>query len=283
MNAKARQEVADFYANAIAGEREYQDMLRERALQTIRDNKTALSGIRDELKLRKEQSAAWAKESAEIMARLQGMQFIQDEEYVHGTWFRKAKVNKTMGSLAGKSYAELSQLLAQGKLEGDAKALVERLKELEQKGYDAEQAIKDLAAETAELLTGTTSSNLTDAFTQLFANGKPAAQDFADFFEETMQNAALSIFKNNVLAGMMEDFYKQFTEAATSGTGIDQTEFDALQKYFNDLSANASQLYDEFTKITGGNGLGNKSSSSTLKGAIQRELTESTASELTVS
>lgn len=281
MNAAARKEVADFYANAIAGEREYQDMLRERALQTIRDNKTALSGIRDELKLRKEQSAAWAKESAEIMARLQGMQFIKDEQYVHGTWFRKAKVNKTMGSLAGKSFAELSQLLAQGKLEGDAKALVERLKELEQKGYDAEQAIKDLAAETAELLTGTTSSNLTDAFTQLFANGKPAAQDFADFFEETMQNAALNIFKNNVLAGMMEDFYKQFTDAATSGTGIDQTEFDALQKYFNDLSANASQLYEEFTKITGGNGLGNKSSSSTLKGAIQRELTESTASELT--
>lgn len=171
MNAAARKEVSDFYANATSGEREYQDLLMGRRLATIKDNKVALQGIRDEIALRKSQTNEYSKEAAEIMAKLQGQQFIASETYKHGTWFKKATTNKTYASLAGMDFEQLSSLLAQGKLEGDAKALVERLKELEQKGYDAQQAMADLAKETAELFTGTTSDNLTTPLTKRFLTG----------------------------------------------------------------------------------------------------------------
>ena len=251
MNAAARKEVEDFYKNAIAGEREYQDLLKERELQTIRNNKIALQGIRDELALRQKQNAEYSKEADEIMAKLQGQSFIASESYTHGTWFRKAKVDKTYGSLTGKSFAELSQLLAQGKLEGDAKALVERLKELEQKGYDAEQAIADLAKETSELFTATTSDDLTNTLAQMFASGKTGAQDLADFFKQTMDNAALNIFKNKVLAGAMEKFYSEFDKAAQSGDELTSDEIATLNGLFTSLTGEALKKFEDFKKITG--------------------------------
>ena len=271
MNAAARKEVEDFYANAIAGEREYQDLLKERELQTIRNNKIALQGIRDELALRKSQNDAYTKEAAEIMAKLQSQSFIASETYTHGTWLRKAKVDKTYGSLQGKSFAELSNLLAQGKLEGDTKALVERLKELEQKGYDAEQAIADLAKETSELFTGTTSDNLTNTLAEMFASGKTSAQDLADFFKTSMDDAALSIFKNKVLAGAMEKFYAEFDKAAQSGEGLTSDEIATLNGLFTSLTGDALKKFEEFKKITGSDltGGGDTTSSGTLKGGIE--------------
>jgi TP901 family phage tail tape measure protein len=251
MNAAARKEVEDFYANAISGEREYQDLLKERELQTIRNNKIVLQGIRDEVALRKQQNDAYVKEAAEIMAKLQGQSYVSAETYKHGTWFRKASVDKTYSSLQGMNFEQLSQLLAQGKLEGDAKSLVERLKELEQKGYDAEQAIADLAKETSELFTGTTSDNLTNTLAQMFAEGKTSAKDLADFFKQTMDEAALSIFKNKVLAGAMEKFYAEFDKAAQSGDELTSDEIATLNGLFTSLTGEALKKFQEFQKITG--------------------------------
>jgi len=271
MNAAARLEVEEFYKNAIAGEREYQDMLKERELQTIRNNKIALQGIRDEMVLRKLQSDAYEKEAAEIMAKLQGQSYVSSETYEHGTWFRKASVNKNYDSLQGKSFTELSNLLAQGKLEGDAKALVERLKELEQKGYDAEKAIADLAKETSELFTGTTSDNLTNTLAEMFASGKTSAKDLADFFKETMDDAALSIFKNKVLAGAMESFYKEFDKASQSGDELTADEIATLNGLFTSLTGDALKKFEEFQRITGST-LGGSGSSTPSSTAMEGQI-----------
>jgi hypothetical protein len=285
MNAAARKEVEDFYSNAIKGEREYQDLLKERELQTIRNNKIVLQGIRDEVALRKQQNDAYVKEAAEIMAKLQGQSYVSAETYKHGTWFRKASVDKTYSSLQGMNFQQLSQLLAQGKLEGDAKALVERLKELEQKGYDAEQAIADLAKETSELFTGTTSDNLTNTLAQMFAEGKTSAKDLADFFKETMDEAALSIFKNKVLAGAMEKFYAEFDKAAQSGDELTSDEIATLNGLFTSLTGEALKKFEEFKKITGSDLTKTDSSSgSTETGAsgkiVGEALTEGTANRV---
>lgn len=270
MNAAARKEVEDFYKNAIAGERAYQDLLRERELQTIRNNKVALQGISDELKLRKEQNAAYLKEAGEIMAKLQGQSYIASESYTHGTWFRKAKVNKTFGSLQGMNFQQLSSLLSQGKLEGDAQALVQRLVELEQKGYDAEQAIADLAKETSELFTGTTASSLTDSLADMFASGKTSAQDLADFFKQSMDDAALSIFKNKVLAGAMESFYAEFDKAAQSGDELTADEMARLYGLFTSLTGDALKKFEDFKKITGSDLTGGSNNSEGIKGGVDK-------------
>ncbi|WP_231489916.1 tape measure protein [Pedobacter sp. Leaf170] len=253
MNAAARKEVADFYASAISGEREYQDMLKQRELQTIRNNKIALQGIRDELALRRAQNAEYAKESAEIMAKLQGQSYISAETYTHGTWFRKASVDKTYSSLRGMSFEQLSSLLAQGKLEGDAKALVERLKELEQKGYDATAAMADLAKETQEIFTGTTADSLTDSLLDMFKAGKTGVTDLAEFFKSTMDDAALSIFKNKVLAEMMSKFYDEFSTKAQSGDELTDSEIKSLQTLFTSLTDDAKAKFEALKKVTGSN------------------------------
>ncbi|RQO70288.1 hypothetical protein DBR43_19905 [Pedobacter sp. KBW06] len=283
MNEKAKKEVADFYSNAIKGEREYQDSLKERALQRVRDNKTALNGIKDELKIRQDQMAGWKQESEEIMGKLSGMSSIASETYKHGTWFRKAKVVKTYESLEGKDYGQLSQLLSQGKLEGDAKALVERLKELEQKGFDAEKAIADLAKQTNEIFTGTNSDNLTNSLLGMFKDGKTGAQDLADFFKQTMDDAALSIFKNKILAGAMENFYKEFAKRGVSGEELTDTEISELEGIFNNSMANAAKEYEALKKITGRDPSSGGAGPSGLTGAssIKREITEETAGVLT--
>lgn len=283
MNEKARKEVEDFYSNAIKGEREYQDSLKERTLQRIRDNKTGLNGIKAELKVRQDQMASWKKESDEIMGKIGGMSSIASETYKHGTWFRKAKVVKTYESLEGKNFGQLSQLLSEGKLEGDAKALVERLKELEQKGFDAEKAIADLAKQTNEIFTGTNSDNLTNSLLGMFKDGKTGAQDLADFFKQTMDDAALSIFKNKILAGAMENFYKEFAQRGVSGEELTDTEISELEGIFNNSMANAAKEYEALKKITGRDPSSGGAGSSGLTGAssIKREITEETAGILT--
>ncbi len=284
MNAAARKEVDDFYKTAVAGEIEYQASLRDRELQTVRNNKTALQGIRDEVELRKKDKEAYSKESEEIMGKLQGQSYVESETYTHGTWFRKAKVNKTYSSLAGKSFEELSQLLTEGKLEGDTKGLVERLKELEQKGYDAEQAIAGLAKETSELFTGTTSDNLTNTLADMFASGKTSAEDLASFFKTTMDDAALSIFKNKVLADAMESFYDEFDKASQSDDELTSDEIARLNGLFNSLTGDAIKKFEEYKKITGsdlnsGDTIG--SSQTGVSGAIVgAALTEGTANRV---
>jgi hypothetical protein len=259
-------------------------------LQSVRDNKTTLQGIKDELKIRQSQIAGWKAESDEIMGKLGGMSSIASETYKHGTWFRKAKVIKTYDSLEGKDYKQLSQLLSQGKLEGDAKALVERLKELEQKGHDAEKAIADLARQTSEIFTGTTSDNLANSLLGMFKEGKTGAQDLADFFKQTMDDAALSIFKNKVLAEAMETFYDEFAKKAKSDETLTDTEIGELQTLFDKLMGDAGRQFEELKKITGQN-LGapkedkNPGSPATTEpsgsNTIKREMTEETGGILT--
>ncbi|RQO78114.1 hypothetical protein DBR40_09190 [Pedobacter sp. KBW01] len=258
MNAKARQEVEDFYTNAIAGERVYQDLLKQRALQTVRDNKNTLNGIGAEIKLRQSQMADWKKESDEIMLKLAGMSYTASEEYKHGTWVRKAKVIKTYGSLGGMDFEQLSSLLAQGKLEGDAKALVERLKELEQKGYDAKQAMESLADEVNQLFTGTTKDQLTDSLLNMFKEGKTGVKDLADFFESTMQDAALSMFENKVLTEAMDGFYKQFAES--SKDGLTSEKIADLKKVYDSYMSGVAAEFENLQKVTGLD-LGNKEKS----------------------
>jgi len=269
MNAAARQEVADYYTNAIAGEREYQEQLKERAILNAKNNSSALKGILEEVAIRKEQTAAYKKEADEIMAQLSGQSYVTGETYTHGTWFRKAKVEKTTASLGGKDFSELSQLLSQGKLEGNAKTLVERLVELEQKGYDADQAIRDLAESTAELFTGTTSDNLTNTLADMFKNGKASAQDLADFFKQTMDDAANSVFKNKVLAEGVDKFYQEFVKQSQSDGGLTDAKIADLQALFKAFTDDAAKQYEDLQKITGSDLSGSGTTSTdTLSGKI---------------
>lgn len=279
MNAAARKSVADFYAQAISGEKEYQNLINEQEISSIRDNKTRLLGIRDEITLRKKQADADAKEFKETMVKVRGQKYIQDQTYKHGSWFKKAKVTNVMGSLEGKSFEQLKELLLAGKLEGETKALVERLVELEQKGYDAAQALADLAKETAEIFTGTTADSLTESLASMFSEGKTGAQDLADFFESTMQDAAMSIFKNKVLAGLMEDFYKDFAAAAESDDELTAAEIETLRTKWMEDTEKANKRWEQMQEVTG-MPKKTESNTQTLRGSIMGSCTEESMNKM---
>ncbi|MFY7830140.1 MAG: hypothetical protein ACOVQ4_23595 [Flectobacillus sp.] len=274
--------IEESYRQAIKGEQQYQDLLKQRALDNVRANQTTYNGILNEYKLRKQQLEDFQKEYKSIMEDL------QDEVYVASTYVSKllfipTGTYRVYESLAGKSFTELQQLLLQGKLDGRIKDLVERLVELEQKGYDTQKAMAELAQQMAEIFTGTTVDNLADSLLEMFKQGKTGVQDLADFFQQTMQNAALSIFKNKVLAESMDTFYKEFTKATMDG-GLDQSKIANLKLLFDSLVQGANSQFQAIQQITGlnlvtGAGAGS-SSSNTSVGIIQRSITEQTASEL---
>jgi len=255
MNAAARKVIQDYYDAAIEGERVYQEKLKERELQNIRNNKTAIQGIKDEIALRKKQTEDYGKEMSDIMAKLQKEQYVADYKYTHGTWFRKAKTDRVMGDLSGKSFDEISKLFYQGKFDDEkskgVKDLVARLIELEQKGYDASAALAELAKQTAAIFTGTNVDNLTDSLTNLFKEGKTSVKDFTEFFEQTMEDAALSIFKNRILADLMTKFYDDFASKAQSGEQLTQSEIEALRVEFFNMTEEAKKKFEELKAITG--------------------------------
>jgi hypothetical protein len=114
----------------------------------------------------------------------------------------------------------------------------------------------------------------------MIKEGKTGIQDLADFFEDTMQDAVFSTFRNNVLNKSIEEFYKKFDEA--SKDGLNSGEVESLSAAFN------TQIKDDLAKLdtfklatgldfkTGQSG----SSSNSLSGGIKREITEETGSIL---
>lgn len=249
MNAAARKEVEDFYANAIAGEKAYQDLLKQRALDNVRQNKSALQGIRDEIALRKKYATDAAKEAEEIMAKIQSQSYVSDVKYTHGTWFRKAKTENIMSSLAGKNFADLSQLLAQGKLEGEVKALVERLVELEKQGYDASKALENLFDEENRGITGTTADAIANGIINGFKSGKKSSKEFTDDFKGLMEDSLLSSFRNDYLDAAIDGFYKDFAKAASDG--LTDGEILILENQYAKIIDGNSSFLDAMSKIRG--------------------------------
>ncbi|WP_017258395.1 hypothetical protein [Pedobacter arcticus] len=269
--AAARAEQKKFYDDAIKGEREYQALLRSRERESAKAQADRISGLQKEYALLKSQSGDIQKEYDTIMRKLQKEQSITGSEYKHGTWVRKAKTTYSYDSLAGKDYNQLEQLYTQGKLTAGAKDLFEQLKKLKEEGGDVAAALEDVAKQAAEIFTGTTADALTDSIVQMFKDGKTSAQDFADFFEDVMSDAALSIFKDNVLKSSMQDFYKKFAEDAQSGGVLDATEKENLKALFLKLGEDAKKQFDDLQSITGTKigGADPNSNPNTIRGNVQ--------------
>lgn len=299
---KALKEVADFYDKAKQGEREYQSLLRGRERDEANRHNNRLAGLKEEHELLKKQliainadyaamfdqlhgkgasaadqqavgkqlakaMAANSAKTKDLMAKLQNMQSgeILSANYVHGTWFRKARTDYTYGSLRGKSYDDLEKLATQGKLTEDAKKLFEELKKLKQEGVDVQKQLEEATKSLNEMFTGINSDSLRGGFMQLFKDGKTSVADFADFFEKSMKDAAYSIFEQKYLATMMDGFYTQFADMASSGDALTTEEIAQLRTQYEAMAKAAEARFADMKKITGldlGGGSDSKSKNS---------------------
>lgn len=274
----AQEDLKNYQAQEIAGEREYQRLLRERELIAAQASKTSYQAIIAQLELLKSQAPEIERAYNRIFAALQGDEFIDDKGYRHGTWFRKAKTWDIMASLAGSDYERLEQLYLQGKLKDTAKADFEALRslrdELEAVGLD----VQDLQQQLAELLTGTTVDGLSDALMDLFQNGKMAAADLGKSFEEIMSNAIRQTFKQKYLVDAMQPLHEELARMMADGTPTED-EIERLRQHYERIGLEASEYWKELERITG-QSLSNNDAPQGISGRINRTISETTASEI---
>lgn len=246
----AQKAMSEFHQAAIKGERDYQELLRKRDLDTVARGKSTYQAIIAQLELLKKQSPEIQKAYEKVYAALQGQSMVEGIGYKHGTWLRKAKTWDIMASLAGSDYDKLEKLYTEGKLKDQAKADFEALRNLREEMEAAGLSVQSLQDQLKSLLTGTNASGLADSLTQLFQNGKFAAKDFGDSFEEIMKNAIVNSFKYKVMEDAMKPFYDEFAALFLNGTPS-ATDIDALKAKYEAIGIQMGDQFKELEKITG--------------------------------
>ena len=249
MNRQAREEVQKYYDTAIEGEREYQLLLRERQRTHQETGESTLAyNKRITTELTKQQRES-AEEYARLMAEIQGEGYISGKGYKHGTWFRKAKTWDIYSSLAGKSYEDIEKLYTEGKLDEKVSKLFEQLQKLKEEGADINQMLADQKEAMREALTGTTTDGIADSIIRGFAEGKRSAADFADSFQEMLNNAVLQGIKMKALEEPLRKWYESFAEA--SGNGLTEANIADLKAQYDKIIEDAAKQLEDMEKVTG--------------------------------
>ena len=230
-------------------ELEYNAILRERLRLTQQINESSMQYFSRMSVELKNQSAEISKEYAEVWEKLQNEQYISATHYRHGTWFRKAKTWNDYADLAGMSYEEIESLYTQDKLTDTAKVLFEQLKSLKEEGEDVAGMIDDLNEEMKESFTGTTTDSIANSILQGFAEGKRSAQDFADDFQEMLNNAVLQGVRLRALEEPLRQWYEQF--AAASQNGLTAESIASLRKQYDQIIEDAAKQLEDMEKVTG--------------------------------
>lgn len=276
MNRQAREEVQKYYDTAVEGEREYQLLLRER-LRTQQEigESTLAYNKRITSELTKQQQAS-AEEYARLMAEIQGEDYISGKGYKHGTWFRKAKTWDIYSGLAGKSYEDIEKLYTEGRLDEKVSKLFEQLQKLKEEGADINQMLADQEEAMREALTGgTTTDSIADSIIQGFAEGKRSAADFADDFQEMLNNAVLQGIKMKALEEPLRRWYESFAEA--SGNGLTEANIADLKAQYDKIIEDAARQLEDMERVTGTT-VGDAARTSAAKGIAS--MSQDSANEL---
>lgn len=169
----------------------------------------------------------------------------------------------------------LEEVIEMMKREGTMTTELENLIE----GWEeAEQAASDYQDQLNEILTGTTASRLADEMFDMFRSGEVAVEDFAQFFEDTMNNAILEVFKRQYIEQQMLQWYDAFSEAAADGIISDEERVN-LQQLGDQIAADAAAAWEQIQSILPGMDE-TQPEQETMTGEIQRSITEETATIL---
>lgn len=248
-NRQVRRDYEEGLLTTYDKELEYNSILRERLRVQQQIGETSLqyfTRLQEELK---KQKVSANDEYNEVWSKLMGEEYISKTNYKHGTWFRKAKTWNDYESLSGKTYEEIEKLYTQDKLEGAAKTLFERLKQLKEEGADVVDMMDDLKTEMNEAWTGTTSSAISDSIMQGFLDGKKSAIDYADDFEDLMRNAMMKSIQMKYLEAPLQKWYEKFAQDSEGGLTSDKIE--ELRKAYDQIIESAAKEAENLEKITG--------------------------------
>ncbi len=282
---RAQEELVRIQQVAEDGERRINEIMRQRNITKSQEVELTLKGVdaqRQALQLAQQQL---------VLDEKRLLRELQAEEYISGSHKekyggflgigRKTKVVNDYASLLGLTFEEIEKLYEKGKLEDRASELFEQLRQLREEGEDINSLLGDLEKQSAEIFTGTTSNALADSIVDGLKQGYDSFEDFADSIEGLLQGAILNSIKYNVLEEPLQNLYEQFAKYAESEGGLSQAESDAIRAAYQEQVQKAIDQYEQLSGILDADLLEGQKQTSGLQGAIRRELTEETASELT--
>lgn len=266
------------------GERRLNQILRDRNILQAQNVELTLEGIRaqrEALALAQQQNAA---EAAALLQELQGEQFIASSSTEEFGGFlgigTKTRVANEYAELLGLTFEEIEALFEQGQLEGRAAELFEQLRTLREEGEDINQLLSDLEEQSNQIFTGTTSEAIADSIIEGLRQGKDSFDEFAGDIERLLQNAILNAIRYNLLEEPLQALYEQFAAFAESDGELTDAEAQAIRDAYEAQVQAAIDQYEQLNDILDQDLL-NDGGETGLQGAIRRELTEETASELT--
>nr|WP_319512245.1 tape measure protein [uncultured Draconibacterium sp.] len=154
-------------------------------------------------------------------------------------------------------------------------ALSEEAQEYINNAVEAQKGLDNLYADLT-LLTG---ESMADSIIQGFKEGKTAAADFADNFEDMMTNAILNSIKMQFLTPLLQAWNEDLYNYMNDQDGLTEDEIKALrQKYQNIIDTGYAQV-EALEKITGLDLTGNTDTGGYSEAqGISRSLTEETGS-----
>lgn len=277
---RTREELERFQLNIEKGEWRINELIRERLLMRAQEVELTHDQLEATRKVLEQNASVIQGEFQELFDELQGEQYIKAIHRIFQPL--KGYINvKQYASLFGLSFDEIEKLFEQGKLEGRAKELFEQLRKLKEEGVDIDAQLAELQRKTNEIWTGTSQESIAEGIIQGLREGKTAVEDFAGDMEELLQNAILNAIKYQTLEEPLAEFYKQFAEMAESDGTLSEAEIAQLRALYESIVGQALESYEQLSEILDQDLLSGEDTASGLRGAIQRELTEETASELT--
>ena len=252
-NKKLQEEITAWHDSIIAGEREYQALIRERLRIEQQIGELALDyqqRITTELE---RQKAVTTANFNSVLADLQKLQYVSSETNISGTLFRKGYVEKNYASLQGANYSELERLYTQGKLEEKAAELFEQLRELKDEGADIDQMLTEAAQAFDEALSGITFDGMRDSFMSFMEDGKVTADETADYMENAFRQAIINSLIIKRFDPLIQDLVDKVWMAVEDGTFTDRLdEFkgnaEALGANMNAALAPFNDLFSEMEK-----------------------------------
>lgn len=192
-------------------------------------------------------------------------------------------IEKSENGMLRINKALAESLVANNLVNKETKQILENILAWEKALEEARAQIKEVISE----LTGNLSADLKTLLVDAFVSGENAALKMGDTVEKVLENILSSLIFNSIFSDAFDSLEKQMT--ASFDIGGDANWVDDFANFFNSASGltddfNAAMAAAQAEAANFGFDVFNKDKISTrqgLTGAIRRELTEETGSELT--
>ena len=281
---KAEAELKRIQQDIADGERELNRLQRERNLDKAKEVELTLKNIRAQREALELSKAQLEQDERRLLQELENERYVvssRTEKY--GGFLgigRKTRVVNEYADLLGLTFEEIEALYERGQLTDRANELFEQLRKIREEGADVNALLGDLEQQSQELFTGTTAEGIADSIIEGLRLGYDGVEDFAGDIERILQQAMLNGLKYQYLEEPVRKLYEQFANFAESDGQLTESEVESFRNSANELIQNAIQRYDQLSEALDLSAI-EQANQTGLSGAIRRELTEETGSELT--